>query len=254
MPQGLALALRSGFSRIPVVGENADDVVGVVYLKDLARRAQDAEAARAHRGRGGHARRPIYVPESKPVDELLREMQASRTHMAIVIDEYGGTAGLVTIEDILEEIVGEITDEYDVETRRRSSASTRHRRVTARLAVEDLASCSTSTCPTATTSRPSAACWPRRSAGCRSRARRADVHGLELDRRERRRAAQPRSTPCWCGGCPPTAADGAGRPDRHRGADHASAGSATQRVTARVTETTICRHPTAGTVTRRGSW
>ena len=114
VPQGLALALRSGFSRIPVIGENADDVIGVVYLKDLARRAQDAEGARTTTVEDV-MRTVGYVPESKPVDELLREMQAKRTHMAIVIDEYGGTAGLVTIEDILEEIVGEITDEYDVE-------------------------------------------------------------------------------------------------------------------------------------------
>ena len=114
VPQALALALRSGFSRIPVIGENVDDIVGVVYLKDLARRAQDADRARTTTVEEV-MRQVGYVPESKPVDELLREMQAKRTHMAIVIDEYGGTAGLVTIEDILEEIVGEITDEYDVE-------------------------------------------------------------------------------------------------------------------------------------------
>ena len=114
VPQALALALRSGFSRIPVIGENVDDVVGVVYLKDLARRAQDADRARTTTVEDVDAP-GRFVPESKPVDELLREMQATRTHMAIVIDEYGGTAGLVTIEDILEEIVGEITDEYDNE-------------------------------------------------------------------------------------------------------------------------------------------
>ncbi len=87
----------------------------------------------------GEVMRPAtYVPESKPVDELLREMQAARTHMAIVVDEYGGTAGLVTIEDILEEIVGEITDEYDVETPTDRAARRRPVRVTARLPVEDL--------------------------------------------------------------------------------------------------------------------
>jgi CBS domain containing-hemolysin-like protein len=138
IPQALALALRSGFSRIPVVGENVDDVVGVAYLKDLARRAQDLERARST-SVDEVMRTALYVPESKPVDELLREMQAHRTHIVIVIDEYGGTAGLVTIEDILEEIVGEITDEYDVERPPVERLDPDSARVTARLAVEDLA-------------------------------------------------------------------------------------------------------------------
>ncbi|MGI8762350.1 MAG: hemolysin family protein [Jatrophihabitantaceae bacterium] len=138
VPQALALALRSGFSRIPVTGENLDDVVGIVYLKDLARRGQDVERARVTHV-ADVMRSATYVPESKPVDELLREMQAHRTHIAIVIDEYGGTAGLVTIEDILEEIVGEITDEYDVERAPVERIDADTARVTARLAVEDLA-------------------------------------------------------------------------------------------------------------------
>jgi CBS domain containing-hemolysin-like protein len=138
VPQALALALRSGFSRIPVVGENVDDVVGVAYLKDLARRAQDVE--RAGSTPVSELMRPAtFVPESKPVDELLREMQGHRTHLGIVIDEYGGTAGLVTIEDILEEIVGEITDEYDVERPPVERIDADTARVSARLAVEDLA-------------------------------------------------------------------------------------------------------------------
>ncbi len=137
VPQALALALRSGFSRIPVTGENADDMVGVVYLKDLARRAQDAERARATTVEEV-MRRVDFVPESKPVDELLREMQAHRTHIAVVIDEYGGTAGIITIEDILEEIVGEITDEYDVERPPVERIDADTVRVAARLAVEDL--------------------------------------------------------------------------------------------------------------------
>ncbi|HEY7009798.1 MAG TPA: hemolysin family protein [Jatrophihabitantaceae bacterium] len=137
VPQALALALRSGFSRIPVTGENADDVLGIVYLKDLARRAQDADRARTTTV--DEVMRPAtYVPESKPVDELLREMQAKRTHIAVVIDEYGGTAGLITIEDILEEIVGEITDEYDVERAPIEQIDADTARVSARLAVEDL--------------------------------------------------------------------------------------------------------------------
>jgi len=138
VPQALALALRSGFSRIPVGGENVDDIVGVVYLKDLARRSQDAEAARNTRV-SEVMRSAVFVPESKQVDDLLREMQAMRTHIAIVIDEYGGTAGLVTIEDILEEIVGEIADEYDNERPPVERLDEDTVRVTARLAVEDLA-------------------------------------------------------------------------------------------------------------------
>jgi len=133
--QALMLALRSGFSRLPVVGETVDDVLGVVYLKDLVGRAQnggsDPDVASL-------MREASYVPESKHVDELLREMQAARTHMAIVVDEYGGTAGLVTIEDILEEIVGEITDEYDVERPPVERLDPDQVRVSARLPVEDL--------------------------------------------------------------------------------------------------------------------
>ena len=113
--QALSLALRSGFSRIPVTGQNTDDVVGIVYLKDLARRMHEgAPQADALAEPVETVMRPAtYVPDSKHADELLRDMQAQRIHLAIVIDEYGGTAGLVTIEDILEEIVGEIADEYD---------------------------------------------------------------------------------------------------------------------------------------------
>ncbi len=131
--QALTLALRSGFSRLPVIGDTVDDVLGIAYLKDLVRREQPAtEQVR-------QVMRPAaYVPESKHVDELLREMQAARTHMAIVVDEYGGTAGLVTIEDILEEIVGEITDEYDDERPPVERLDDDRVRVTARLPVEDL--------------------------------------------------------------------------------------------------------------------
>jgi CBS domain containing-hemolysin-like protein len=134
--QALALALRSGFSRIPVIGENVDDVIGIAYLKDLAARAQEPQARNTKVEE--LMRSPTFVPESKPVDELLREMQARRTHMAIVIDEYGGTAGLVTIEDILEEIVGEIADEYDTERPPVEWLDDDTARVTARMAVEDL--------------------------------------------------------------------------------------------------------------------
>jgi CBS domain containing-hemolysin-like protein len=136
--QALVLALRSGFSRIPVVGESVDDIVGVVYLKDLVRRTQ-AEAPGWGLAVSEVMRSAEFVPESKPVDELLREMQARRIHMAVVIDEYGGTAGIVTIEDILEEIVGEITDEYDVERPPVEHLVNGQVRVTARLSIDDLA-------------------------------------------------------------------------------------------------------------------
>jgi CBS domain containing-hemolysin-like protein len=137
VPQALALSLRSGFSRIPVVAENIDDVVGLAYLKDIIARAQDPE--RARQTKVEEVMRPAtFVPESKPVDELLREMQARNSHMSIVIDEYGGTAGLVTIEDILEEIVGEIRDEYDVERPPVEELPDGAYRLTARLPVEDL--------------------------------------------------------------------------------------------------------------------
>jgi CBS domain containing-hemolysin-like protein len=113
--QALSLFLRSGFSRIPVVGDGPDDVLGVLYLKDVSRRVfRDAAAEQTVPVRD--VMRPAhFVPESKPVDDLMREMQRDQSHVAIVVDEYGGTAGLVTIEDVLEEIVGEIADEYDRE-------------------------------------------------------------------------------------------------------------------------------------------
>ena len=133
--QALSLALRSGFSRLPVIGESVDDVLGVVYLKDVAQRAQ---VGAADVKVSSVMRKATFVPESKHVDELLREMQAARTHMAIVVDEYGGTAGLITIEDILEEIVGEITDEYDVERPPIERLDSDRVRVSARLPVEDL--------------------------------------------------------------------------------------------------------------------
>jgi CBS domain containing-hemolysin-like protein len=135
--QALSLALRSGFSRIPVIGDNEDDVVGVAYLKDLAKRAYDGDGHSTERVE--ESMRPVYlIPDSKPVDELLRDMQAKQVHVAVVIDEYGGTAGLVTIEDILEEIVGEIADEYDREGPRVETLEDGSLRVSVRLSIDDL--------------------------------------------------------------------------------------------------------------------
>jgi CBS domain containing-hemolysin-like protein len=137
--QALSLALRSGFSRIPVVGENLDDVVGIAYLKDMVTRTYDDAGGLATAPVSSVMRPATFVPDSKPVDDLLREMQARRIHVAIVIDEYGGTAGLATIEDILEEIVGEIADEYDREKPPVEWLGPDQARVTARLPVDELA-------------------------------------------------------------------------------------------------------------------
>ncbi|HEX8870600.1 MAG TPA: hemolysin family protein [Lentzea sp.] len=135
--QALALSLRTGYTRVPVIGESVDDVLGVVNLKDLMRAtlAEDEDPKSV-----SELMRPMsFIPDSKPIADLLREMQVSRRHMAIVVDEYGGTAGLLTIEDILEEIVGEITDESDTDDR----PPVEHLddgavRVSARLPVDDL--------------------------------------------------------------------------------------------------------------------
>src|SRR4051794_15213133 len=136
--QAMSLALRSGYSRIPVVGENLDDVVGFAYLKDVTRRVFDRHEAEQTERVESVMRPVLYVPDSKPVDELLREMQAERKHVAVVVDEYGGTAGLVTIEDVLEEIVGEITDEYDVAEIEVEHLANGSFRVSSRFHVDDL--------------------------------------------------------------------------------------------------------------------
>ncbi len=106
------LVIEAGRSRVPVMGDGIDDIVGVIYARDLLKLLDDAESPQQCRG---VARPAYFVPETKSVLELLREMQTNQVHLAIVVDEFGGTAGLVTIEDLLEEIVGEIVDEYDDE-------------------------------------------------------------------------------------------------------------------------------------------
>src|SRR5689334_1811441 len=135
----LRLALKSGYSRIPVLGEDIDDIVGVAYLKDIVRAQAETGDGETTPALPAVMRPAVFVPDSKRVDELLKEMQAARNHMAIVVDEYGGTAGVVTIEDILEEIVGEITDEYDTDEVPAIQEIDGHtRRLSARLPVEDL--------------------------------------------------------------------------------------------------------------------
>ena len=137
--QALSLGLRSGFSRIPVIGENSDDVIGIVYLKDVVRRVFDRRDAEQTETVESLMRPAFMVPDSKQVDELLKDMQAARTHMAIVVDEYGGTAGIVTIEDVLEEIVGEIDDEYDTAAPEVAWLDDDSVRVSARMHVDDFA-------------------------------------------------------------------------------------------------------------------
>ncbi|KGI68912.1 hemolysin family protein [Mycolicibacterium rufum] len=137
--QATSLAVRSGHSRIPVIGENVDDVVGVVYLKDLVQRTYYSTTGGRDTKVSDVMRKPAFVPDSKPLDALLREMQLDRVHMVLLVDEYGAIAGLVTIEDVLEEIVGEIADEYDTdEVAPVEDLGERQYRVSARLPIEDL--------------------------------------------------------------------------------------------------------------------
>ncbi len=115
LEETLSVFIASGYSRLPVVGESVDDVVGVLYLKDLARVTHQDPALLSKTTAKQAARKPLFTPETKPVHELLQEMKLSKTQIAIVSDEYGGVAGIATMEDLIEEIVGEISDEYDRE-------------------------------------------------------------------------------------------------------------------------------------------
>ena len=132
----MRLFIRSGYSRVPVIGEDADDVRGILYLKDVLRRLA-AHPEHEALAVAGFARDAEYVPETKPADDLLREMQTGRFHMALAVDEYGGTAGLVTMEDLLEEVVGELTDEHDPELPEVVEVAPGTYRVPARLALDE---------------------------------------------------------------------------------------------------------------------
>ncbi|MET7994449.1 CNNM domain-containing protein [Amycolatopsis sp. NPDC005232] len=135
--QALALALRTGFTRVPVIDESVDDIVGVVNIKDLMPAYMDPDGPSTV---VDQVMNPAsFVPDSKRLDDLLKEMQLTHNHMAIAVDEYGGTAGLLTIEDILEEIVGEITDESDTDERPDvEELEGGAVRVSSRLSVDDL--------------------------------------------------------------------------------------------------------------------
>lgn len=138
LPQAMALFLKAGYSRIPVMDREVDDIVGVLYLRDLARlgfeRPIDAETLTV----GELARPAVFVPDSMRADALLRQMQLESNHLAMVVDEYGGIAGLVTMEDIIEELVGEISDEYDRDIAQVEELMDGRFRVTARLPVDEL--------------------------------------------------------------------------------------------------------------------
>ena len=136
--QAMSLFLRTGYSRVPVIDDDLDFIVGFAYLKDISRRVFDRQDAQTTEQVESLMRPVLHVPDSKPADDLLREMQARRRHIAVVVDEYGGTAGIVTIEDILEEIVGEITDEFDTEEAPIEPLPDGSTRVSSRYPVDDL--------------------------------------------------------------------------------------------------------------------
>jgi len=136
--RAMSLFLRSGYSRIPVIGENTDQILGIVYLKDVAASLHNLGPDEEPPVVDEVAREVRYVPDSKLVSDLLRELQKESTHVAIVIDEYGGTAGLVTLEDLIEEIVGEIVDEYDTESAEAVALGDGSYRVSARMSIDDL--------------------------------------------------------------------------------------------------------------------
>ncbi len=131
----LEQALEAGFSRMPAVEQQVDDVVGIAYTKDLIRTVRTGKETDPVRA---HLRVAHFVPETKRVSDLMREMQADKFHQAVVVDEYGGTAGLVTLEDLIEELVGEIVDEFDVEEAPIEQLGAGVLRVSARLPVDEV--------------------------------------------------------------------------------------------------------------------
>lgn len=131
----LEVAITAGYSRIPVFEQGIDDIIGILYTKDLMKAIQAGQKDAEVRDL---ARPPHFVPETKRVAELLREMQAEKRHLSLVVDEYGGTAGLVTLEDLIEELVGEIHDEFDVEEAMVEPMADGGVRVSARMAIDEV--------------------------------------------------------------------------------------------------------------------
>jgi CBS domain containing-hemolysin-like protein len=115
LDKAMAMFLSSGYSRLPITGKSIDDIVGILYLKDIAKILHESPKSMSEKTAEEFSRKAIFVPESKALKNLLQDMQQSSTHIAVVIDEYGGVAGLVTMEDVIEELVGDIVDEYDKE-------------------------------------------------------------------------------------------------------------------------------------------
>lgn len=135
----LDLFLKEGVSRMPVVGKDADDIVGVAYLRDIVATQRENPRLMAKRQVGEIAKPAVFVPESKKADDTLRYLQQQRNHLAMVVDEYGGIAGLVTLEDLIEELVGDISDEYDVDEGELVELGPDRYRVATRYSVDDLA-------------------------------------------------------------------------------------------------------------------
>jgi CBS domain containing-hemolysin-like protein len=138
MTASLGLFLSKGVSRMPVIGEDVDEVIGVLYLKDVARVVHEQTLDAATLTAGELSRPALFVPESQKADSLLRQMQVESSHLAMVVDEYGGIAGLVTLEDLIEELVGDISDEYDRDVAEVEQLSEGRYRVSARLAIDEL--------------------------------------------------------------------------------------------------------------------
>jgi CBS domain containing-hemolysin-like protein len=138
LSKSMSVFLSRGYSRLPVIGKNIDDISGILYLKDVARILHESPSKMDSTLASEIARPVIYVPESKPVDDLLRDMQLSSTHIAVIIDEYGGVAGLATMEDVIEEIVGDISDEYDREVADVDDLGDGRFRVNARFSLAEL--------------------------------------------------------------------------------------------------------------------
>jgi CBS domain containing-hemolysin-like protein len=136
--QAMSVLLRTGVSRAPVRADEVDDVIGILYLRDLARALHEGGATSGERIASELARPPLFVPESKKADAMLQQMQAESNHLAMVIDEYGGVAGLVTLEDLIEELVGDISDEYDANTDEVTDLGDGRYRVDARLAADEV--------------------------------------------------------------------------------------------------------------------
>lgn len=135
------MLVRAGHSRVPVFEDNLDNIIGILYAKDLLPYLKGNGRATGEIDLRKLVRPANYVPESKPVDDLLHEMQVAKRHIAIVVDEYGGTSGLVTMEDVVEEIVGEIQDEYDTEVEMVEDLSTDEElvfRLDGRVSMDDL--------------------------------------------------------------------------------------------------------------------